>query len=122
MGSNDHLPSLELRWFAGERRSAQRFPLQCPLVFRRRGRRCKGPDYQGETVNMSSTGLLFTTNHSLTPGDRLSIAMSWPAQLEHRWPMKMVLLGEVVRCQNGVAAVKIGQYEFKTTGPNGLSI
>lgn len=122
MELDNHMPSLELHWLTAERRTAQRFPLKRPLVFRLRSRQSTGPDHEGETVNMSSTGLLFTTNCSLRPGERLRIAMSWPAQLEQRWPMKMVLVGEVVRCHNGMAAVKIGQYEFKTTGPNGLSL
>jgi hypothetical protein len=122
MELDNRILSFELHWLTAERRAAQRFPLKRPLVFRLRSRQSAGPDHQGESVDMSSTGLLFTTSHPLRPGERLRIAMSWPAQLEMRWPMKMVLVGEVVRCHNGMAAVKIGQYEFKTTGPNGLSL
>src|SRR5437667_3220861 len=35
----------------------------------------------GKTVNMSSGGVLFTTETALPEGERVELAVSWPAQL-----------------------------------------
>ena len=50
------------------------------------------------TVNMSSNGVLFTTDHYLLPGRRLEVSISWPAQLNSKVALKLVARGRVVRC------------------------
>jgi hypothetical protein len=105
-----------------ERRASPRYPIERKIVFRRPGRRAGHADAVGQTINMSSSGLLFTADQPLSPGERIQMAVSWPVRLDQRWPMKMVLAGRVVRCAEGTAAVQILKYEFKTTGPNGLAI
>lgn len=68
----------------------------------------------GKTVNMSSNGVLFTTDGFLIPGRRVELAISWPAQLNSKVALKLVARGRVVRSEDGVAAVEIQQYEFRT--------
>ncbi len=63
---------------------------------------------------MSSTGILFTTDRELTPGRRVELAISWPAQLDGSCPLKLVASGRVVRAEPGRAAMEIYQYEFRT--------
>ena len=69
---------------------------------------------EGSTVNMSSSGILFTSKHLLLPGRRLELAINWPAQLNNQVPLKLVARGRVVRCEEGTAALEIQQYEFRT--------
>lgn len=69
---------------------------------------------EGSTVNLSSSGILFTSKHLLLPGRRLELAINWPAQLNNQVPLKLVARGRVVRCQEGTAALEIQQYEFRT--------
>jgi PilZ domain len=70
----------------------------------------------GKTVNMSSTGVLFTTDQLLLPGRRIELSVSWPAQLNNRCALRLVARGRVVRFDEGKAAMEIQQYEFKTQG------
>jgi hypothetical protein len=75
----------------------------------------------GKTVNMSSSGVQFTTDHPLSFGDRLELFINWPAKLDHKCPLTLVVTGQVVRCGNGTAAIAIGRYEFRTQGVHGFS-
>ncbi len=85
-------------------------------------KRLGGESGSGTTVNLSSGGVLFQTEQALIPGKRLEMAISWPAQLDNRCALKLVARGRVVRCEKGLAAVEIQQYEFRTVGVNGLTI
>ena len=68
----------------------------------------------GRTINMSSTGVLFTTDQMLLPGRRIEVSISWPAQLNNKCALRLVARGRVVRFDDGKAAMEIQQYEFKT--------
>lgn len=75
---------------------------------------------RGETINMSSTGVLFTTKSALTKGERVELAVSWPAQINELIRLKLVVIGRLVRTTKTFAAMTIESYEFKTRGSNGL--
>jgi len=111
---------LALEGLEGERRRAARFPIQQEVRFRVLSRNTAGMG-TGRTVNMSSTGVLFTTTHPLTPGDRLELSINWPAQLDHKCPLKLVTAGRVLRVDNANAAIAIERYEFRTQGLNGFA-
>jgi len=70
----------------------------------------------GRTVNISSSGVLFTTQQPLFPGLRLELSVSWPAQLDNKCPLKLVARGRIVRSEPGKVAIEIQQYEFRTAG------
>jgi len=74
----------------------------------------------GKTLNMSSGGVLFTTETPLPAGERVELAVSWPAQLNDVLPLKLVAMGRLVRAEEGQAAISVERYEFKTRGSNGL--
>jgi len=61
--------------------------------------------------------VLFTSQHVLLPGRRLEVAISWPAQLNNKCALKLVARGRVVRFEEGIAAIEIQQYEFRTQSP-----
>jgi hypothetical protein len=65
---------------------------------------------------MSSCGILFTTVQSLHPGNRLEVAVDWPARLDGRCRLQLVALGRIVRCEQDRAAMAIEHYEFRTQG------
>jgi hypothetical protein len=60
--------------------------------------------------------MLFTTERTLSPGERLEVAVNWPAHLDNRCPLKLVTTGRIVRSDNGRAALSIERYEFRTQG------
>jgi PilZ domain-containing protein len=97
-----------------DRRQSDRFELEREVRYRVLNKRGGEEAGEGNTVNISSSGVLFTSNHMLLPGRRLELAISWPAQLNNEVPLKLVARGRVVRFQEGFAAIEIQQYEFRT--------
>ena len=98
---------------SSERRLASRFPLQQELRYRllHARRACAGT---GETLDISSKGILFTTTERLPPGAMIEIAMHWPARLNGNCLLQFVATGRVVRSNSNSAAVRIQRYEFRT--------
>jgi hypothetical protein len=106
-----------------DRRGADRFPIERELRYKILSRKSgtEGDSGSGITVNMSSNGVLFTTDRHLLPGRRLEVAISWPAQLNSKIALKLVARGRVVRSEEGRAAIEIHQYEFRTQAKQGSS-
>ncbi len=104
----------------GERRGSNRFPIARDVRYKVVGSKTPAEPRSGETVNMSSTGVLFTTDEELTPGRRVEMDISWPARLNDTCPLKLVAKGTVVRSEPGKAAIEIQQYEFRTLGKHGF--
>jgi PilZ domain len=104
-----------------DRRGADRFPIEREVRFKVLSRKSSAESESGTgvTVNMSSNGVLFTTDHYLLPGRRLEVSISWPAQLNSKVALKLVARGRVVRSEAGRAAIEIHQYEFRTQASPG---
>jgi hypothetical protein len=105
-----------------ERRTSDRFPIEREVRYRVLNKRSNHEEGAGRTVNISSSGILFTTDQLLVPGKRLELSISWPAQLDNKCQLKLVARGRVTRLEQGRAAVEIQQYEFRTQGSKGLSV
>jgi c-di-GMP-binding flagellar brake protein YcgR len=100
------------------RRHSDRFPIEREVRYRVLNKRSSEETGDGKTVNISSSGVLFTVEHMLLPGRRMELAISWPAQLNNKTPLKLVARGRVVRFEGGCAAIEIQQYEFRTQSSN----
>src|SRR3984957_13856604 len=103
---NEKLPS--------DRRHSDRFPIERDVRFRVMSKRGGEEAGDGKTLNISSSGVLFTTDQILLPGRRLQLSISWPAQLNNKCALKLVARGRIVRFEDGRAAMEIQQYEFRT--------
>jgi hypothetical protein len=103
-----------------ERRSADRFPIEREIRFKILNKKNAGEEGCGRTINISSNGVLFTTDQILVPGKRLELSISWPAQLDNKCQLKLVARGRVARLEQGRAAIEIQQYEFRTMGSKGF--
>ena len=112
MSFNEKLPS--------DRRHSDRFPIEREVRFRVLNKRGGEETGDGKTLNISSSGVLFTSEQLLLPGRRLELSISWPVQLNDMVPLKLVARGRVVRFEEGVAAIEIQQYEFRTQA-NGVA-
>ncbi len=104
---------------AAERRTAVRFPIEQEVRYKVYNRNTIEVG-SGRTVNMSSNGVLFTTERSLNLGERVELSVNWPAHLDNRCALKLVTSGRVVRTSNQFAAIAIERYEFRTQGTHGL--
>ena len=98
---------------AGDRRSSLRFPLSRTLKHHGIGAG-NGQAGSGETINISSRGVLFKTTERVRRGEWLELAISWPAQLSPRVKLQLVARGPVIRIEDGQVALAIQQHEFRT--------
>jgi hypothetical protein len=104
-----------------DRRTSNRMPIEREVRYRvLGGKKTVKQTGVGKTLNMSSGGVLFTTESELPEGERVELAVSWPAQLNDTLPLKLVAMGRLVRTEETQAAISIERYEFKTRGSNGL--
>ena len=102
---------------ATDRRVSNRLPIEREVRYKViGGKQTVRPMGLGKTLNMSSGGVLFTTESGLPEGARVEIAVSWPAQLNGATPLKLVATGVLVRSDERQAAISIQSYEFKTRG------
>ena len=104
-----------------DRRTADRFPIEREVKFKVLNKKNADEAGNGKTLNMSSNGVLFTSEQFLMPGKRMEVAISWPAQLNNKTNLKLVARGRIVRYEEGRAAMEIQQYEFRTSGAQSLA-
>jgi len=96
-----------------DRRTRSRFPLRLAVSYRRIGSPVKW--VSSESLNISSTGLLFTTNETVLPGQGIEAFIAWPVCLDNRVALKLVIKGCIVRNVGDQSAVCFERYEFKTS-------
>jgi len=97
-----------------DRRMTNRFPVQQEIKYRLLQPRSEQRAGVGKTVDISSGGILFTTDQRLPVGRTIEIAMHWPARLNGTCPLQFVATGRVIRADRTSAAVRIQKYEFRT--------
>jgi len=105
-----------------ERRSSERFPMERDVRYRVADGRNTLWSGAGKTVDISSRGILFTTERPLTANKRLELSVDWPVRLDNGCPLKLVAQGRVVRAEDARAALMIEKYEFRTQGAKPFSL
>ncbi len=101
---------------SGDRRLTSRFPLQQEVRYRLVQSKAVAAKGVGQTVDISSGGVLFTTSDRLPTGRMVEIAMNWPARLNGTCALQFVARGRVIRSDGKTAVVRIQRYEFRTRG------
>ncbi len=109
-----HLQQGELPGQLTDRRTTCRFPVHQQIRYRELRARAVSVSGTGETLDVSSGGILFTTTGRLHPGQNIEVAMDWPARLNGSCPLQFVATGRVLRSDGKTAAVRIQRYEFRT--------
>jgi hypothetical protein len=99
-----------------ERRATTRFPVREEVKYKLLHRRSEQASGTGQTVNIGSGGILFTTEEKLPVGRMVELSVNWPARLHGTCPLKFVALGRVVRSEAHSAAIQVEKYQFKTRG------
>jgi len=98
-----------------ERRSKARYPVKLTVRYRTIGR-SNSVNGVGQTLNMSSGGLLVSAEHEMPAGLRLEVNVEWPLLLNGSVPLQLVANGKVVRGGGSEFAVSFVQYQFRTMG------
>ena len=99
-----------------DRRGSSRFPVQEKIRYRILHSKTLETSGAGTTLNISSGGILFTTEEPLPAGRVIELSVNWPARLGGECALNFFVVGKVVRSDRAKAAVRIQKYEFKTRG------
>jgi CheY-like chemotaxis protein len=97
-----------------ERRTNARFDCHLAVSYQTLEKPFLSGQGSSETLNISSKGVLFRAEEALEPGQLVQVSVEWPARLENQIPLKLVAEGRIVRNINGIAAMTIEKYEFRT--------
>ncbi|HEV2688968.1 MAG TPA: PilZ domain-containing protein [Bryobacteraceae bacterium] len=97
-----------------ERRGAERYAIQRNVRWKLRSKRSREAPASGRTVNISSSGVLFTTSACTVPGSAVEIAVSWPVPMDGDGELQLIARGRLTRCADGLAAVHFQQREFRS--------
>jgi hypothetical protein len=99
-----------------ERRARLRFPIGRDVYYRCLSGGNVSDEGVGKIVNVSSSGVRFTTAHALSVGKRVEVTVEWPALIDNKCQMKLVIRGWVIRSDSNSAAIKTEHHEFRTRG------
>src|SRR5205807_3652552 len=99
-----------------ERRMKRRFQIEQEVRYKMLYGQRIAETGTGKTVDISSGGVLFSTQNTLTAGMPVELSMNWPVLLNDSCPMKLMIYGCVIRTSEKGAAVAIERYEFRTQG------
>jgi hypothetical protein len=99
-----------------DRRDDRRYPIEMEVRYEVVARKRTGLPGVGQTINMSSGGVLFSGDQTLPDGAYVELFISWPVLLHDVTPLTLLIVGRVVRCEGNQIAVKTTRYEFLTRG------
>jgi hypothetical protein len=96
-----------------DRRVKSRYPLELNVRYQTMG--AAGPVAGvGQTVNMSSSGMLLACASSIPEGTRLKMFIEWPSLLNGTTPLQLITVGTVVRCTHIGVSIVFDSYQFRT--------
>src|ERR1700694_4164032 len=91
-----------------DRRSQRRFPISVPLRYI-----VSGVEGEGRTLDISSNGALIQVRQKLPTGRGIRLFIDWPAKLDDRIPLQLVVKGTIRRSTAVTTAIAISAYEFR---------
>jgi len=94
-----------------EQRKNQRFDLRLPLEIIRAGAK---PETTGETRNVSSSGVLFTSPTPVAVGEPIEYLITFPPAPGARPRVRLRCIGKVLREEQRAFAATLERYEFIT--------
>src|SRR5215471_10039059 len=99
---------------AKERRSGRRFEIALDLRWRLLHAGKVNGSGTGRTVDLSRNGVLFEAMPRLPEGTNVELSIRWPVLLRDATSLQLKVVGEVVRSEDGCAAVRMRHHEFRT--------
>lgn len=113
MAECDVLVSDTLEAGTPERRQSKRFPICLELSYKTLNQRSDIRTGKGNTIDISSSGMLITSDHEFPVDERLEVTIYWPVQLDNRCSLSLVARCRVKRCEKGQLALAIEHHEFR---------
>ncbi len=99
-----------------ERRAGVRIPLACATRYET-GSPANKKTGAGCTIDMSSSGIFFTTQSLLRRSTRVALHVTWPVRLEGEVPVELFAHGKVVRADRTGAALEYDHIAFRVATP-----
>jgi hypothetical protein len=90
-----------------ERRTAMRVQLECPSQYTTRDQMGFG-----HTIDMSRTGIAFTTEALLARDTEVTLRVTWPVRLEGGVPVQLYAVGKLARAEPTKAAMHMDSFGF----------
>lgn len=103
-------PLSRLDLTVNEHRKSQRFDLRLPLEVVRSGN--QGISLIGQTLNLSSSGVLFETSEPLEIGEIIEYYITLPRAANNDPEVHLRCVGKVTRVAQRFAAATMERYEF----------
>jgi hypothetical protein len=100
----------------GDRRDDCRYQIPLELRWKLIRRRKVLNSGEGETVDLSSGGILFDARRPLPVGLDVELSIAWPILLNDTAPMQLVVMGRIVRSAGNITGIRMVQHEFRTMG------
>jgi hypothetical protein len=96
-----------------ERRVKSRYPLELNVRYQTIGAAGPGAGV-GQTLNISSSGMLLACASNIPEGTRLKLFVEWPSLLNGTTPLQLITVGTVVRCTQIGISIAFDTYQFRT--------
>jgi PilZ domain len=96
-----------------ERRVKSRYPLELKVRYQTVGAAGPGAGV-GQTLNISSSGMLLACASNIPEGTRLKLFVEWPSLLNGTTPLQLITVGTVVRCTQFGISIAFDSYQFRT--------
>jgi len=97
-----------------ERRSGNRFPIETALEYKVILGENGAEFGSGQTINLSSGGILFRSDRTLPQGVMIELKIDWPASLSGTAGLILRVVGRTLRSEATNSAVRILRHEFHT--------
>jgi len=99
-----------------ERRAHRRYSITAELEYRITKRQKLIVQGRGQTIDISSTGVLFEAPLPLPLGLKIEVVITWPARPTNLHRLELHAEGYTVRTERNCTAVLIKRYAFRGQG------
>ena len=99
---------------SGDRREDRRYAIPLAVKWKLIRRRRVLDSGVGQTVDISSGGILFDAGREMPEGLNVELSITWPVMLHKIAPLQLVAAGRIVRCNSPRVAIQMTTHEFRT--------
>jgi hypothetical protein len=101
---------------SGDRREDRRYAIRLAVKWKLIRRRRVLDSGVGQTIDLSSGGILFDAGREMPPGLNVELSITWPVMLHKIAPLQLVAAGRIVRTKFPHVAILMTTHEFRTAG------
>jgi hypothetical protein len=96
-----------------ERRVKSRYPIELNVRYQTMGTASPVAGV-GQTLNMSSSGMLLACASNIAEGTRMKMFIEWPSLLDGTTPLQLITVGRAVRRTETAISILFESYQFRT--------